>query len=522
METKTCNLLDTVEVDEVVDIDNNEPDAKTVLTVQYFREISQSITVHMENCISRCGFINSFDKPVLINNYSIRFSFVSKDMTLSDLCNLIQIIQIKNYPCRIANETNKTILFNVLYGGANSIYPGYDINITSPAAVSHFLSFFMRLFPDASENDIYSAFIRSFARFTDEHIYSDHDKLYTLSLAGSRANASDKNGNFIMEEWTKDIRSFDEGFAPVQREDEKWNFINTRGEILSPDRWFHNVFSFKDGLAIVADNDERYNFIKTDGTFLLDTWFKHIQQFSEGYAAVCNENKQHNFIDKNGNLLFKDWLSHCKCGNFSNGFAVVSKQDGICNLIDKSGKLVSKFWFADCNNFTEEGFALVSKNFLFNFINKNGKTLSKFWFDNCHDFHEGYAAVKNGDLWNFIDTKGNKIFKNFTLSGCGNFSEGFAIVKDMRSKYHYIDKNARILSLCKKPLEGFTECEPFKHGIAKVFNDKYEFNFIDKKGKLIFEKWFNEYTQVIVTEDVIIFRKSALRTDLEGNIISVI
>lgn len=521
METKASNLLDAVEVDEVVDIDNNEQNFQTVLTVTYFREISPNITEHMENCLSRCRFIDSFEKPVIINNDSVRFSFISENMTLSDLCDLIQIIQIKNYPYRITNEASKTI-FNVLYK-TNSIYPGYDINITSPAAVSHFLSFIKHYFPDTNENEIYSAFIRSFARFTDDNICSDCDKLYTISLAGSRANAADKNGNFIMEEWTKDIRSFDEGFAPVQRKDEKWNFINTRGEILSPDKWFYNVFSFKDGLAIVADDENSYNFIKADGTFLLDTWYKYIQQFSEGYAAVCNKKNQHNFIDKNGNLLFDNWLDYEDCGNFTNGFAIVSKQNGTSNLIDKSGKLISKFWFSECNNFTEEGFALVSKNFNFNFIDKSGNPLSPHWFDICHDFHEGYAAVKTDDEhWNFIDTKGNIIFKKLSFNGCKDFSEGFAIVKGMSNKYHYISKNAKILTLRKKPREGFSKCEPFKHGIAKVFNDKDEFNFIDKKGKLVFKKWFNEYEQVIVTEDMFIFKKSGLRTDFEGNFVSFI
>ena len=522
METKTGKLLDTVEADEVVDIESNEPKFKIILTVQYFRTIDSDIIVHMEDCLSRCRFIDSFVKPVIIDNYSIRFSFVSENMELSDLCDLIQIIQIKHFPCRITNEAYKT-LFNVLYNESNQFYPGYDINITSDAAVSHFLSFIMHYFPDTNENEIYSMFIRSFARFTDDDIYSNRDKLYTISLANSRANAADKNGNFIMEEWLKDIRSFDEGFAPVQREDEKWNFIDTRGEILSPDKWFYNVFTFKDGLAIIAEDDDRYNFIKTDGTFLLDTWYKYIQQFSEGYAAVCNKKNQHNYIDKEGNLLFKDWLDYCECGNFTNGFAIISKQNCTSNLIDKSGKLVSKFWFSDCNNFTEEGFALVERNFNYNFIDKKGNLLSPYWFDICHDFHEGYAAVKSGEQWNFIDTKGNKIFKNFSIdNGCKDFSEGFAIVKSKNNKFHFINKNAKLLSLCKKPLEGFTECEPFKNGIAKVFNDKDEFNFINKKGRLIFKNWFNKYTQVIVTEDMFIFKKSGSRTDLEGNFVSFI
>ena len=151
METKTGNLLNTVEADEVVDIESNEPKFKISLTVQYFRTIDSSIIVHIEDCLSRCKFIDSFIKPVIIDKYSIRFSFVSENMELSDLCDLIQIIQIKHFPCRITNEAYKT-LFNVLYNETNSIYPGYDINITSDAAVSHFLSFIMHYFPDANGN----------------------------------------------------------------------------------------------------------------------------------------------------------------------------------------------------------------------------------------------------------------------------------------------------------------------------------------------------------------------------------
>ena len=65
-------------------------------------------------------------------------------------------------------------------------------------------------------------------------------------------------------------------------------------------------------------------------------------------------------------------------------------------------------------------------------------------------------------------------------------------------------------------------CEPFKNGIAKVYDKDKQFNFINKKGKLIFKNWINRYEQVIVAEDMFMFKKTGMCVDFQGNLLSTI
>ena len=70
----------------------------------------------------------------------------------------------------------------------------------------------------------------------------------------------------------------------------KYNLINTKGELLSPNLWFGNVWDFSDGYARVILND-KYNFINTNGELLwkkpVNQWFDSVCNFYNGYAQVA-------------------------------------------------------------------------------------------------------------------------------------------------------------------------------------------------------------------------------------------
>ena len=521
---ETRTLLDDVYVDEISDNTSNESMNWITLSAKmpyYGSDSLICIVSFLKKQLSRCEFIDAFKEPEITSsvlNKRLTISFTAEHMTLSDFCDLIHLIYIPTI--NITNEANHVIVcYYNAYTTAHSIH---DITI-GVQSLSEFIPFFNHFFPDATENEIYSAFIRSYARIHDTDIITDRNKRYVLYVATKKAIAADKNGNFITDTWFHDIRCFKEGFAAVQRTDLRWNFINTCGELLSPDRWFLRVEDFENGLALVTDEitgDD--NFIKPDGSILLSKWQHFLSPFSEGYACVTNENNLQNFIDMQGNILFKEWRNY-EYGPFVNGFSVVSTQSGMQNLIDKTGKLVSETWFYECNNFTKEGFAAVATDkFSYNFIDKNGNLLSKVSFDACRDFCEGYAAVNDAGKWNFIDTKGKKIFKTFEFINCKDFCEGFAIIETLKHTYLFVNSKEKFLSLTRNPIHGFAMCEPFKNGIAKVYDNDKQFNFINKKGKLIFKNWINRYEDVIVAEDMFIFKNSGMCVDFKGNLLSTI
>lgn len=98
---------------------------------------------------------------------------------------------------------------------------------------------------------------------------------------------------------------FYNGLAGVQIKD-KYNVINTDGELLSKDLWFDWVSRFSEDFALVKLDDRGWNLIGTNGHLLRDDlWFDEIDYDSNGFAKVKLDGKW-NKINKNGNLYNKD------------------------------------------------------------------------------------------------------------------------------------------------------------------------------------------------------------------------
>ena len=156
---------------------------------------------------------------------------------------------------------------------------------------------------------------------------------------------------------------------------------------------FDNIDNFnKNGLAIVELND-KWNLIDTNGNLLSKQWFDCVYNFDKnGFAQVMLNNKW-NFIDVNGKLVSQQWFDDID--NFDkNGFAQVMLNNK-WNFIDVNGKLVSQQWFDDIDNFDKNGFAKVKLNNKWNFIDVNGNLISQQWFDDISKFNkDGIAKVK--------------------------------------------------------------------------------------------------------------------------------
>ena len=145
-------------------------------------------------------------------------------------------------------------------------------------------------------------------------------------------------------EWWKndnvlDLLYYQEGFAAVRREDDKYNFIGEKGNLLS-DEWFEWIDYFHDGFARVQRGDGQYNFIDKQGKLLSEQWFAWVDDFENGFARVQRSDDLMNFIDANGKILSNEWLAWV--GDFDNGFAKVKRTNGEYFKIDKQGLLGNK------------------------------------------------------------------------------------------------------------------------------------------------------------------------------------
>ena len=122
---------------------------------------------------------------------------------------------------------------------------------------------------------------------------------------------------------------------------DKYNFVSTKGEILSPDLWFDDLDYFHEGYSKV-EKDEKYNFINTNGQIISpDLWFDDADDFDKGLAFVQIDGKC-NFININGQIISPDlWFD--KIEGFHDGYAKVEK-DGKYNFINAQGELLSPTW----------------------------------------------------------------------------------------------------------------------------------------------------------------------------------
>ena len=143
-------------------------------------------------------------------------------------------------------------------------------------------------------------------------------------------------------EWWKndnvlDLLYYQEGFAAVRREDDKYNFISEKGNLLS-DEWFEWIDYFHDGFARVQRFDDLMNFIGANGKILSNEWLAWVDDFQDGFARVQRFDDLMNFIGENGKILSNEWFAWV--GDFDNGFAKVQRTNGELAKIDKTGEIV--------------------------------------------------------------------------------------------------------------------------------------------------------------------------------------
>lgn len=116
-------------------------------------------------------------------------------------------------------------------------------------------------------------------------------------------NLINTNGNLISAKWFDYCGNFYNGFAIVANKD-KSNFINTNGEILSKID-FNMCMHFSEGFAQIFIKDKGWNYINTKGELLSpNEWFTDCYEFCNGAARVHRFDESINYINTNGEILF--------------------------------------------------------------------------------------------------------------------------------------------------------------------------------------------------------------------------
>lgn len=163
---------------------------------------------------------------------------------------------------------------------------------------------------------------------TKEKINQDGNIKYTYSdgvVLQEVYNFQNEKNEFTVITPKKNIGTFSDinlvsdefvnGFIKINTSNDKYNFVNKNGNIIS-NKEYEEVSDFnKNGFAIVS-NDKSYGVIDKNGKevidlkyddveFLDDTLFKNINKYTKEQLFIFKQNNKYGIINSNGNIVVK-------------------------------------------------------------------------------------------------------------------------------------------------------------------------------------------------------------------------
>lgn len=268
--------------------------------------------------------------------------------------------------------------------------------------------------------------------------------------------------------------NFGEGLASFKL-DEKWGFINTKGEVVIQPK-YSNPFEQP--------------------------------KFSNGLCGLIDPaTKKWGYLDKTGNAAIPFTLYNCTpfYDEVTVNYAGGDPQNKLLarwRIINKKGEILLE---TSPNDYTyktyfKDGLARLSVKYKYGFMDATGKAVIETKYEDVRDFSEGLAAVKSDGKWGYLDSKGNVKIDFQYSEEPQQFSCGKAFVKGANYKWALIDTSNNIIF---QPT--FEQVFPYSEGIAVVsLRDSKGtefFKIIDANGKSV-----KEFKQTGKEKDMITFK----------------
>lgn len=283
--------------------------------------------------------------------------------------------------------------------------------------------------------------------------------------------------------------AWSEGLVPF-RMGRKYGYLDRSGAVAVPAQ-FDQVEGFGEGQAMVAVGG-RWGSIDRSGKWLIEPQYDKPFRFREGLAAVLVSGKGYGYMDRSGQFAIAPQFNYAY--NFSDGRARAQLKGGY-GYIDKAGRTVvepgTEYRIsADYRNGRAPARA-PDKGW--GYLGPDGRFAIEPQFFSAGEFSEGLAAVAVGDfrnhLWGYVDPAG-KLVVPARYQQAEPFSEGLAAVIVPRAGPGYVNTKGE---LAIGPLEGVTQVEPFRQGLARVWYSARtdpatgRWGWIDRSGKLVWK-----------------------------------
>ncbi len=227
------------------------------------------------------------------------------------------------------------------------------------------------------------------------NILKDFQGTYLVETKNEHFNIVTRYGKLLSNhDFLKIDANWSCNFLKVVRLNGLYNFIDTKGNILSANEDFISAEDFYSGCAIVQRRKSKlYNILTSSGKLLLERDCKMIK------FALYTESSEDYWYNNSVAIA----LPNCY-------IALVLKENGLYNYVDKDGNFISDEDFLYARVFRGSFAAVQRQNNLWNFIkldvnslsNSHGHNASIFVksqdFDSVNDFCNSYAVVyKVGD-----------------------------------------------------------------------------------------------------------------------------
>lgn len=168
---------------------------------------------------------------------------------------------------------------------------------------------------------------------------------YTLYTTGSKSPEKVPGCDSLLH-----VGIMNNGLIPVTFPDSRITLINKDGEKeveLTPKEKMEIVASqpyFQSGLLAVQFENQKWGFVNTKGDLVVKPKYSNVQCFADGYAVVAagegdlNSNPEVEVIDTNGETLFKIKDKYTVETSFLKNHIVVKDEDGRFSVLDEKGE----------------------------------------------------------------------------------------------------------------------------------------------------------------------------------------
>lgn len=293
------------------------------------------------------------------------------------------------------------------------------------------------------------------------------------------------DGRLITEACWDKAYGFKNGIAYV-RQNEKWNMINMKGELLLDD-WWDSLYIDRDAVALATDSKKvqmdmngivfaEYSY--KNGKWVLSTLSQHslpsamvceyVMKVSDGY--YYQSDSKWGMMDKDGSIIYPPRWDQVTSTQDANYF-LVKNNDEKMGLLDQSGNLVMDLIYDDIS-YTAADRWIVRKDNFAAVMDHSGNVIKDLSAGNyvvLYPVGDGYIQYETDSAqWGFMDSDGTVLScvdgRKIQPQAFGEYAEGWVEVKIIAtSEIGYMHFDGRILSS-----PDWSTTKSFSDGLAAV------------------------------------------------------